>query len=914
MFFTNLKFKNKILVAFLFVFIPLILVGSAIAYYQVKKNIQANIEKELQNTTDSLVNLIYTSASVSIKTRLHAIAEKNLDIAEHYFNKYRSGLLTKPEAAEIIEEIFLSQTVGVSGYIYCLNSQGIVTVHPNDRVKNSNVSEFDFVRQQMRMKDGYLEYDWKNPGEAQERSKALYMVYFEPLDWIISVSTYREEFSYLVDIKDFRENILSYTSGKTGYAFVLDEEGKAIVHPKIQGINILQRTDYPHEFLQQMLHEKNGKVKYFWKNPMDPEPREKIVFFRHIPEYHWVVASSSYVEEVFSPLKTFRNFLMVVLSIIIISSVGITYLVSGSVTKPMRLLMEKLEKGTRGDFSVRMADGGPDEFGQLSRHFNSFMAQLEQDQEKIETEIQKNVEARAALVENDLKLRGLFNQSFQFTGILSPFGIVEEINQTALDFIGCSTGDVLYKPFWETPWWRHDPDVRQELKTAVQKAAQGEMVRYDTSNISKDGEIRYFDISIKPVFNPQGEVAFIIAEGRDITEYKLAAQERKKIAVQMEKSQNIEVIGTLAGGIAHDFNNILSGIIGYAQLAEMNLDNPIKTKGYLFQILKGAQRATGLIQQILTFSRQTEYEKLPLRLHLVVKETLNLLRSSIPTTIEIKSNIVSSAKVLADSTQMHQVVMNLCTNAYHAMGDTGGTLTVQLQEVEISGDTDIFGQKMPQGKFLELEISDTGQGMDDETLLKAFDPYFTTKGVGKGTGFGLALVQAIVEEHDGYIKVESSRGQGSSFYVYLPAVTLDAAQENGQTEEKEIKGGTETVMFVDDDEDIRMIVREFLSTCGYTVHAFENGVHAFEAFEQDPGQFDLIITDMTMPRMAGDELSMKILALRKDLPVILCTGYSETVSEAKALEMGIRKYLQKPVDNEDLALVIRQILDTEIMG
>ena len=540
-------------------------------------------------------------------------------------------------------------------------------------------------------------------------------------------------------------------------------DGTAVIHPKLQGINLLQQSKYPNEFLKQILKEKNGEINYLWQNPGEAKPREKIVIFRYLPKYKWIVASSSYVEEIFSPLRTFRNFLAVVLTMIILSFIGIAYVISASVTKPLTSLMNKLEEGAKGDFSVRMDDGAPDEFDKVSHHFNIFMDQLEKNHAKIGAEIQKNIEA----------------------------------------------------------------------------------------------------------------------------------------------------IGTLAGGIAHDFNNILSGILGYAQLAEMNLDNSIKAKGHMAQIVKGAQRAAGLIQQILTFSRQTEYEKHPLSLYLVVKEALKLLRSSIPTSIEINEEIVSKARVLADPTQMHQVIMNLCTNAYHAMGETGGVLTVKLDEVDISNTRDVFEHGMNNGRYLELEIIDTGLGMDKKTLLKAFDPYFTTKEVGKGTGFGLALVHAIVEEHEGYIKVKSSVGQGSSFYVYLPVVKPEADHSANLKEEKSLQGGTEKIMVVDDEEDIRLVFQEFLIEYGYSVQTFENGLKAFETFEKDPEQFDLIATDMTMPQMTGDELAGKLLKIRQGIPIILCTGYSETISEAKILEISIRKYLQKPVSNKELAGLIREILDKD---
>ena len=910
MIFHKLKFRNRLFITFLMVFIPLILLGSAFVYYQVKKILQTSIEKELQDSTEALSNLIQTSAAVSIKTRLHGIAEKNKDIAQYFYDRYRSGSLTREEALQRIEEIFLSQTIGVSGYIYCLNSKGVLELHPNSQVKNTNVSGFEFVRKQLEMRNGYLEYEWKNPGEERERPKALYMVYFEPFDWIISVSTYREEFYNLVDINDFRQNILSYRTGATGYAYVLAEDGTMLVHPRIQGLNLFDQTEYSNDFLKQMLQERAGKIQYFWKNPGDQKAREKFVVFKHLPEYKWIVASSSYVEEMYLPLKTFRNVLASILIAVVLSSIGITYLISTSVTKPLASLMKKLEHGAGGDLSVRMDEGGSDELGRLARHFNSFMEQLEHDQEQIQAEIRKNIDVRTALVENDLKLRSLFNQSFQFTGILSPSGILEEINQSILEFSGCRSEDVIYKPFWQAPWWRHDPMVQEELKEAIQAALEKDFVRYETTSISKDDRVRDIDISIKSIRNSSGEVAFIMTESRDITESKLAALERKTLAVQMEKSQKMEAIGTLAGGIAHDFNNILSGILGYAQLAELNLDSPAKARGHLAQIIKGAQRAAELTQQILTFSRRTEFEKQPLSLHLILKEALKLLRSSIPTTIDITDDITSKAKVLADPTQMHQVIMNLCTNAYHAMGEKGGVLTVRLTEKHIFGGRDVFDQTIKQGSYLELEVTDTGHGMTDEILLKAFDPYFTTKDIGKGTGFGLALVHAIVEEHGGHIKVQSRVGKGSGFFIYLPVISdQDAGRSGNIKNEQQYKGGSERIMVVDDEEDIREILQEFLTTAGYKVSVFENGARAFDAFQKEPDQFDLVVTDMTMPRMTGGELAKNIFSIRKNLPIILCTGYSETISEAHALDMGIRRYLQKPLSNKNLAVSIREILD-----
>ncbi len=906
----HLKFRNRLILYFVIIVIPLILISNGFLYFQAKKILETGIEKELQQSSDSLVDLIRTSADITIKNRLQAIAEKNFEIAEYYYSKHRSGLLTRQEAIDTIEEIFLNQSIGISGYIYCLNSRGDTIIHPNDKVKGTNVSGLDFVKKQMAVKDGYLEYDWKNPGETQERPKAVFMVYYKPLDWIISASSYRDEFSYLVDIKEFAGSVRSFKSGKSGYAFILGESGNALVHPGMQGQNLLPRIqEYP--AVQAMLSQKNGKIRYQWQNPQETHPREKLVIFRHLPEYKWIIGATSYVEEVFSPLDTFTTILVVNILILLPAFIGLAVQVSKSMSRPLEQLSQSLGAGARGDYTIRMSQGPDDELGKLAGHFNAFMDRLETYHNQLNREIQKTMDTQAALVENELKLRGLFNRSFQFTCILSPYGILEEVNKSMLKFAGCTEADVLYRPYWEMPWWRHDSGCQDQIRTAVQEAKQGQLIRLETTHTNQSGEIRDIDISIKPICNSSSQLEFIVTEGRDITKLKQGEEERRKLAVQLEKSQKMEAIGTLAGGIAHDFNNILSSIFGYAQLAEMTLDTPDKTKKHLAQIVKGAQRASGLVQQILTFSRQTEYKKHPLKFYLVVKEAMKLLRSSIPTTIEIVTQVNSRDMVYADPTQMHQVIMNLCTNAFHSMQNTGGTMTVCLETTDKIEDGHGPNGAAGSGPFLKLMVRDTGHGMDQKTLEKAFDPYFTTKEVGRGTGFGLALVHAIVDEHAGMIHVESKPGKGSSFYVYLPVVENPKVKVTAPEHPVAMpKGGNETIMVVDDEPDIRELMSELLEKFGYAVHAFENGQKALEAFIRNPDKFNLVVTDMTMPLMTGTVLAREILKLKKETPVILCSGYNDTMTKDDTREIGIKEFLQKPLKNKDFLWAVRKALDS----
>ncbi|WP_022663873.1 ATP-binding response regulator [Desulfospira joergensenii] len=399
----------------------------------------------------------------------------------------------------------------------------------------------------------------------------------------------------------------------------------------------------------------------------------------------------------------------------------------------------------------------------------------------------------------------------------------------------------------------------------------------------------------------------IIRIARDITH-------DLEVEIQLRQSQKMEALGTLAGGIAHDFNNILSGIFGYADLLRMNLEDPGAAGQNLDQIIKGAHRATDLVHQILTFSRQAEQKKVPLKISAIVKEALKFLRSSIPSTIIIKENIFSGAMVIADPTQIHQVVMNLCTNAYHTMIESGGTLTVTLTETRISEPIPTAGTTISPGEYVCFEVKDTGQGMEPEILDKIFDPYFTTKKPDKGTGLGLAVVTGIVEKHKGSITVESIPGLGSTFRVYFPAAEQTRDRQTEDIPAEAPRGMSKTILLVDDEPDILNPFSRFLEKFGYEVHAFTDGLEALEAFYKDPERFDLIITDMFMPGMTGEALSTKILEINKEIPIILCTGYSDRFNEAQAMSLGIRKYVQKPIMSRELNNMICEIFRNEIKG
>ncbi len=390
---------------------------------------------------------------------------------------------------------------------------------------------------------------------------------------------------------------------------------------------------------------------------------------------------------------------------------------------------------------------------------------------------------------------------------------------------------------------------------------------------------------------------------------RYSENQQRETEKKLLQSQKMEAIGTLAGGISHDFNNILSVILGHAQLIQMSLDDsPDKARNHIIQIMKGAQRATDLIRQILTFSRQTEHVKKTIQPYLIVKETIKFLRSSIPADIKIIENITSKAKIKADPTQIHQIVMNLCTNAYHAMKETGGELIISLSDFQSKNTNTVPDIDLKPGSYIKLEICDTGQGMSETTLNKIFEPYFTTKKIGEGTGLGLSVVHGIVEEHAGYIKVYSRIGRGTSFHIYFPAVADDRHSNYPETKTN-IAGGNERIMIVDDEKSILDYLSEFLMNYGYRAIAFSDAGSALETFKNETDRFDLIITDMAMPDMSGDTFSKNILAARPDIPIVLCTGYSHKLTKEDALNIGIKAFFQKPVEGKELLDTIRTLLD-----
>lgn len=438
---------------------------------------------------------------------------------------------------------------------------------------------------------------------------------------------------------------------------------------------------------------------------------------------------------------------------------------------------------------------------------------------------------------------------------------------------------------------------------------------FEQGQISFEIEIKTKSGRLIPVYMQahgfkKDERYYMVGTAIDISARMAEAKEKERMQKSLAASQKASALGTLSSGIAHDFNNILSGIRGYAELIQMAPDDQKNVEKGVDQILNGSNRARELVQQILTFSRGAESQKMNVKPYLVVKEAIKFMRSSIPAPIEIKEKIETKGSIHADATQMHQLVMNLCTNAYHSMRQTGGTLTVELSEVEISETDQIGNLKVRPGAYMRIKVSDTGHGMEQDTIDRIFEPYFTTKESVEGTGLGLAVVQGIVKEHQGYINVVSRLNEGTCFDIYFP---MYKKSRKPSSPEKSIKDpvtskNAEKILLADDEEGIRVFMQSLFEDYGYYVETFPNGEEALKRFNENPDFFDLLITDIAMPKMAGNQLIEEIFKTRKDMPVIVHTGYAESFDEDKAHKTGVRKYFQKPTDAKNLLLAIQNIL------
>lgn len=513
--------------------------------------------------------------------------------------------------------------------------------------------------------------------------------------------------------------------------------------------------------------------------------------------------------------------------------------------------------------------------------------------------------AETALKGSEQRYRDLFDSISDLIYTQDLDGRFLNVNRALADFLGRKREEIIGRAAVEfMPLETADSFEHNYLKTLREKGHHEGIVAY----LDRRGKKHYLEYR-NALVRPQSGPPYISGSGHEVTERMQTEKQLRFLQRQLMQSQKMEAIGTLAGGIAHDFNNILGVVLGYTELALAQTQNGNAAQEELQAVLQACERGRDLVKQILAFSRQGEPQRQTVDLAVSISEGLKLVRASLPRTIEIKSSsICKRALAVADPTQLHQVLMNLCANAAHAMREKGGILAVGLSEVELDESEAQEYPPLKAGSYYMIMVSDTGHGMSREVLDRVFEPFFTTKPQGEGTGMGLAMVHGIVSAHGGAIRVWSAPGQGSRFEILLPKAQ-ETAQAKPSAAEPPMMGGQERIMVVDDEPDILEVLQRALRNQGYKVEAFGDSRKALQAIKDRPQEFDLLFTDQTMPGLTGAGLAREALMVRPDLPVVLCTGFSESIDQEQALDLGVREFVMKPVLMADLARAVRRALD-----
>ncbi len=903
----NIYLNIKIILLFS-VMLLLFVLFLSIAFFILKANIEDSIETELKSATASTLKLTKQAVDVSIRNYLRAIAEKNLEIIHRYDEMIRDGDISREKGIEELRKVLLSQTIGDTGYIFVWDiSYGKdhipLAVHP--QMEGEDVSTFEFVQRAFQMKQGYMEYEWKNPSDEFPRNKAMYIAYYEPWQWVIAASSYRDEFLSLIEIHDIQEVISSQKFGKTGYASVIDYKGNIVIHPTLTGNQSQLKDNSGFPLMQYFITERNGSLEYSWKNQSEKEARRKIAYFNDYPELKWIVVSTGYYSEFYYPLSIFK-YLMLFFLVTSLTIFVVFFIWSrNTIIKPIRELQTAFEKGSNGDLSVRVPVIKNNEIYILAGYFNSFMKSLQETSEEIQKESRKLKIAEAQSKAAREYLDNIVNSLDSSLITVASDGVISQWNQTACDFTGIPREQAIGKQYLEClPFLEeHKDEFNLSLET-------NEHYQIVFQCMYRDKE-RYLQVHFNPL--QLNGISGVVLRIDDITEASIKDR-------QLLQAQKMEVIGNLAGGLAHDFNNILGGITGTITLIEYEMAKDKVDKNKLIRysdiISQSATRAKEVVEQLLTISQKREINFKEIDLRKSVENVLQICRNTFDKSIEIITEYPGEETLCrAQANQIEQALLNLFINASHAMTimrdpseKHGGQLSISIKEIDADS---IFTENHPEAlliKYWRLSIGDSGVGMDTNTVSKIFEPFFSLKKQIQGTGLGLSMVYNIIRQHGGFIDIYSEVGIGTVFNLFIPVAVEKSQQVTEASAKREsLLRGSGTILVVDDNDIIRATARDILRVLGYKVIIAEDGEIGVETYKQRQNEIDAIIMDMVMPNMSGKEAYFEIKKVNPDVRIAIASGYRMDRRVQEVMDAGANLFIQKPYTLKEMSLAAHQL-------
>lgn len=759
--------------------------------------LEENIEAQLETATKNTVNMVKLAAHASIKQHLRAIAEKNVEIVSRFHRDALEGRITMQEARTQAARVLLSQHIGKTGYIYVLDSSGQLRVHPETVLLNRDLRDYRFIREQIVMKDGYLEYDWKNPNETVERPKALYMSYFEPWDWIVSVSSYREEFTSLIHVDEFRHEILQNRFGKTGYTYVMDSRGTLIIHPVLTG-NIYNAVDSSgRRFTEKICREKNGKTVYSWKNPGEQEEREKIAIYRHIPELDWIIVSTGYLEEVYAPLGTLRNVLYLGMLVTLLLLMSVSYLISRIISRPLQSIITAFAQGAAGQFKTRIRTRATGEIRMLANYFNKFMRELDQYGRSLRNEIRERKNAQRDSEKSERRLRMILSSANEGFMEVGSDRIILDLNPEMSHILDRPPEEIIGRKIFEFV----DPPSAERIREHLELRKIGLRSSYEATLLRPDGSRVICLFNGAPILDEKGHKISSFAMITDITARKLDEEEVRRVNEELERrveertfalqrtlqmvqeaqehlvqSEKMAALGQLVAGVAHEINTPVGvGVTAATHLQESTLqvrqafEQGSLTRAELVRYLSLAEeggsilvsnlkRAADLIgsfKQIAVDRASGDERRFVLAEY--IQELLLSLRPHLKHTahkvnVDCPADLAMSGSPGAFSQILTNLVMNSLTHGFE--GIPAGVITIAAERA---------------GDAIVLRYHDDGVGILPENLGRIFDPFFTTRRGQGGSGLGLHIVYNLVTRtFGGRIQVESIPGSGTRFTLTLP--------------------------------------------------------------------------------------------------------------------------------------------------